>query len=732
MKNLNLSYAIRRALSAPGGPLSIIKAHEKTGHTTMHEHLERMQRIVNKHIQTDTRFNQPGKSDPASPSGALVHEHGYPYCIDVTTPDGDGQHHAIIRRRDGELVRHGFDFDHDTGTVTMVEGASHPTHSSRVYSHAIEQHDMMVKAMTDIVSCRASDGGGIQLKTSEPWKAQQSVSYIYAPAGVTTITAGFRANESITVSVLVDDLTAKDLQDSFNFVAATSKQEPYADEDHESKKATLRFPAGRVSFTYGNLRGEEGVIVSGAEPTSYGADSVNGKVYASWSPEFATDADYTKAVCKKKHWTFPEGKGIRGASDNPARMVAVNFVTGALTNKPAFRNMPPVKARQAQVDTEPALDNIILGHWHVAQRGNKWHVIKSDGTDEGESDSREKALGHLRALYANAPEAKASELAAFDDMVKANWSDAAREAAAESKKHKYFGHVVAKHGHTLMGGVKEVKSGHFEHEHEARDWHTAMTEGGNKEHHDPTKGGVHKVEIQHHTHHKAADTSSPLATVIARRAGQLEAIATIAQRNPEIVAREARVEPPANVALDAILARQQKERDVILEFADRVHPPSAEEAMNRLRATTQAEGMAVADARANAMSCVAQCHAAMKHNKYEEASEAAKEASAHAEKASAGVKTPIHHTLAAQAHGEAMLAHHMLHRFNKDGGHHEKADHHKAKAADHLAKAQNTKVDLEWAGELKTRATEAGLELDFIKSRDRTLAEIYAQSSANG
>jgi len=229
--------------------------------------------------------------------------------------------------------------------------------------------ERMAQAADNIIPCRAS--GGVQLTPSEPWVAGQAVSYIYAPTDVTTISAGFRKNETITCSVLVDENTAKDLQDSFDYVTATEKQEPYADEDHESKKATLRFPAGKVKFVYGTVRGEEGVMVQGAEPTSYGAEVVNGKVYASWSPEFALDADYSKAKCKKNHWTFPDG--VRGSESNPARMVAVNFVTGALTNKPAFRNMPKVKAKHQYAPAEeaaeiPAADAIVEAG---APAGNK-------------------------------------------------------------------------------------------------------------------------------------------------------------------------------------------------------------------------------------------------------------------------------------------------------------------------------------------------------------------------
>jgi len=45
--------------------------------------------------------------------------------------------------------------------------------------------------------------------------------------------------------------------------------------------------------------------------------------------------------------------------------------------------------------------------WQVKKIGEKWHVIReSDGKDEGESSSKEKAEAHRRALYANAPEAR--------------------------------------------------------------------------------------------------------------------------------------------------------------------------------------------------------------------------------------------------------------------------------------------------------------------------------------
>lgn len=197
------------------------------------------------------------------------------------------------------------------------------------------------------IKCRAAHG--VKLEASEPWESGQPVQFIYAPEGMHTITAGFRKAETITISVMVDEPTVQALQESFDHLTATMpKQEPYADEDHESKKATLRFPAGQTHFSWGVIKGAPGIIVSGCYPTSYGAEAVNGKVYRAWSPEFSTDAEMDKAKCSKDgHWTFPDG--VRGSESNPARLVEVNFVVGALTNRPAFRAMPPVKAKQAEV-----------------------------------------------------------------------------------------------------------------------------------------------------------------------------------------------------------------------------------------------------------------------------------------------------------------------------------------------------------------------------------------------
>lgn len=202
-----------------------------------------------------------------------------------------------------------------------------------------------MKTFSNIIRCRAQAGTVIQ--PSRPWTVGEPVSFIYAPEGLHTITAGFRANDTITITVDIDEETPSVLQAAFNDMEHATSQEPYADEDHEGRKATLRFPA-RTRFTWGNIRGVEGVVVSGAEPTSYGAESVNGKVYRSWSPEFLTDADFSQAVCEGNHWTFPAF--VRGSTSNPAKISGVSFCVGGLTNRPAFRAMPAVKAKQADLN----------------------------------------------------------------------------------------------------------------------------------------------------------------------------------------------------------------------------------------------------------------------------------------------------------------------------------------------------------------------------------------------
>lgn len=212
-----------------------------------------------------------------------------------------------------------------------------------------------------VVHCRAS---GSKLPETK-WVAGQPVDFCYMPGGVHTICAGFSGSitkgrpSSIDLTVDVEPETdAPVCQASLErLVADAPKQEPYGCFEHEEKQASVRaenvtdgiFKAGKDPV-YG-----EPCILAHVAPSESGAKAVNGKDWRSWSPSFRTDAAYAKCMCGRCEETikacdcvkpafyFPDG--VRGSESNPAKITGVDFVLGTLTNKPAFRAMPPVKAK---------------------------------------------------------------------------------------------------------------------------------------------------------------------------------------------------------------------------------------------------------------------------------------------------------------------------------------------------------------------------------------------------
>jgi hypothetical protein len=119
----------------------------------------------------------------------------------------------------------------------------------------------------------------------------------------------------------------------------------------------MRFPEDNTRFYFGTLGGERGVIVSGGEPTGYGVEVVNGRVYRSWSPEFESDADYENAVFADNHYQFPPG--VRGSASNPARIIGCGTTIGGLTNRPAFTAMPAIKCARLWTALDEALRPIM-------------------------------------------------------------------------------------------------------------------------------------------------------------------------------------------------------------------------------------------------------------------------------------------------------------------------------------------------------------------------------------
>jgi len=187
----------------------------------------------------------------------------------------------------------------------------------------------------NIIHCRET--AGVHLKPSgKPWKVGEEVEFMFLPAGVHVIRAGFR-NSAIELTVDVDPTEAAEvLQASFkSLVTDAPKQRPFGCFEHDEREASV-WPKRFVAK-------EDGVYLV-AEPSALGADHVNGKIHRSWSPSFTTDADYAQAELKDGCWVFPPF--ARGSTSNPARITGTSFCVGTLTNKPAFRSIEPVRAKR--------------------------------------------------------------------------------------------------------------------------------------------------------------------------------------------------------------------------------------------------------------------------------------------------------------------------------------------------------------------------------------------------
>lgn len=241
-----------------------------------------------------------------------------------------------------------------------------------------------MKETLEIIFCRAN---GAKIETVKPWELGEPVQFMYMPSKISTITAGFR-DKAITVTLFVDEQAAETVQASFeNLKHNTPKQKPFGCVEHREEEASVH----PVEFCWGSYDGDEGILVT-AEPTKLGVENVNGKIHRSWSPSFATDADYAKATLKGGVYTFPEG--VRGSTSNPARITGIDFCVGTLTNKPAFRNMPPVKAKlvEGYLDGE-----VITAAWSPQARTAAALSRKAKSA----SSSAKTKLDHFRAAAAH-------------------------------------------------------------------------------------------------------------------------------------------------------------------------------------------------------------------------------------------------------------------------------------------------------------------------------------------
>lgn len=293
-----------------------------------------------------------------------------------------------------------------TSSFHPSEKAAHKEFDDLIKRHKeIAGHETMKTSekitSENVIHCKVEQS--MALPESPDWKMGSSVKFAYVPAGVHTICAGFcgpvtkdrPASIELTVEVQ-PERDAAVCQASLEAQRSQRKnQDLYCCFEHDEKQASVwatRFEAGNDP-----VLGQPAVLLEG-KPSGSGADAVNRRDWRSFSPSFGTDADYTKCKCRnceealeacecrKPALYFPDG--AVGSVGNPAKITGVAFVLGTLTNRPAFRAMPPVKAKE---------------------EGNPVQVT-ADNTK------------------------RATEL--LSNIVNATWSDAAREAAAEARKAK--------------------------------------------------------------------------------------------------------------------------------------------------------------------------------------------------------------------------------------------------------------------------------------------------------
>ena len=303
----------------------------------------------------------------------------------------------------------------------------------------------VVKASDDVIHCRATSSAGPALGASAAWEVGVPVSFMFMPAGTHTITAGFRKG-SIELTVQCDESTAKAVQASLDaWRAERPKQQPFGCIEHREHEASVC-----VSASCGFEWKEDGVYLA-AEPTSLGANNVNGKVHRSWSPSFTTDADYAKATEDGGTLRFPEG--VRGSRSNPAQITGVDFCVGTLTNRPAFIEMKPVKAREADAVTAgaPIGNKNAASHraWFAKahQESYDFHKPKADyyASKKGIGDSDDLAKFHSeRAEFHRIERDKYTNIAEYEKKHGKTYASDATASAAVRASGGPFNTVLAR------------------------------------------------------------------------------------------------------------------------------------------------------------------------------------------------------------------------------------------------------------------------------------------------
>ncbi len=251
----------------------------------------------------------------------------------------------------------------------------------------------------DAIHCKAS---GTQLAEELPNTFQ------WMPGGVTTIQASYNG-APIELTVECDEDTAEAVKASLaGWKDRYPKQKPFGCVEHREEEAAF-WPE---EFAWKDDP-EPGVYCR-AEWSDLGARNVKGRIHRSFSPSFTTDAEYHKAKKVGGVVVFPAY--ARGSKESPARITGVAFSVGSLTNVPAFKNILPVKAKQAEPQPEPKPNaepqNKGLRMKVVVIQARDGHAAGSTITLEGDALSKALSEGWVVTLSEHAAiQARDAELA---------------------------------------------------------------------------------------------------------------------------------------------------------------------------------------------------------------------------------------------------------------------------------------------------------------------------------
>lgn len=499
-----------------------------------------IQKKVSALLKEDRRFDTDAHGAPEGSPTDLMNE---PFCIDIIIEGSSLE--AVIHTDDKRTVRIPITVSPE-GEVTLGDGEPTPTECSTVYSTLIEQHEATVKAATeatpagDIVHCR-DNGAAIKADKSEAWEQDKPVKFCYMPAGVHTITAGFCGNmtkgrdSSIRLTVEVNpDRDAKVCQASLeSIVSEAPKYAPYGCFEHDEKQASVW--ATRFESGLDPVFNEPAVILEG-KPSRGGADAVNGKDWRSWSPSFSTNAEYSKCKCsrcdstiaacdcEKPAFYFPPS--ARGSEEKPAQVTGVATVLGTLTNRPAFKAMPPVKAKEASpVVTASGTSEGAKKGWELRDRAHNLSMLAYDAGKEANLSEHKLGLVHR------------------EDYESQDYKDKVREVVAHHNKAAEL-HKVAESIH------RDV----------AKDARYASDHNRFADH--------HKGQVEHHSEYAKSLVQDYLKSTDATPApAKLTASAILKAKAAEAAAQVKASEPPSVVApakpvLKATLHKVGMVRDV--------------------------------------------------------------------------------------------------------------------------------------------------------------------------